>query len=76
MAKARANPKFYAPALALVNKFPRLKRRLKDVAFSQYSVPSYGALNAVKATFNLTPRSHQIYMDIKVAIEKKIQEGA
>ncbi len=83
MNKVRANPRLKARSLTWLNKFPRLKQHLINIAFSQsgMNIHGHGPTMPVKTmrdtnTTNLTPRAQQIYMALKDAIEKKNQEGA
>lgn len=72
--KVSANQRLNALARKWVNRFPRLKQRLKNLAHSQFATPGQPMRDI--ATANLTPRARQIYMDLNAAIEKKHQEGA
>jgi len=82
MNKVLLNPVIKGRALAWLSKYPKLKYRLRAIAYSQTQVNAQRSATIVdqyfiqdKNTYNLSPRAQEIYADLKLAIEKRNQEG-
>jgi len=77
MKMVRSHPKLGGIALTLINKFPRLKQRLRIIVNSQTYADSHTCsphFSPGADLSNLSPRARQIYLHIKTEIVKKKQE--
>ena len=76
MNKIRSRPDLKIRVLKVLNKFPRLKQRLWNIAFAQTGVhaPQYSTPSVKE--YDLSPRARQIYADLKAAIKKHKKESA
>ncbi|MBU2836588.1 hypothetical protein HF673_12620, partial [Acidithiobacillus thiooxidans] len=75
--KVRANPRLKELAITRLNKFPRLKQRLKKISLSQSNmiIQSHRNAKLVQPTAKLSPRARQIFRDLKSAMNKHNKEG-
>jgi SAM-dependent methyltransferase len=67
----QARPRLRKAIVAMINRFPALKQRIKRMTLGNTNSQSSQSIPTLPAEFDdLTPRARRIYTDLKAAIEK------